>query len=437
VATVDLLVTDANGIMRGKRVRRDVLPKVFERGVCLPGSLFAADVSGHTVEASGLGFDRGDADDVCFPVPETLTLTGWSRGADAQVIITAHTPDGTPFFADPRQVLARTLARFGDLGLTPMVAVELEFYLIDRELDGLGGPQPPCSPVSGRRERSTQVYGMTELDDYSAFLAEVDRLAEAQGLPADTAVAEYAPGQYEVNLHHVPDALAAADHAVLLKRVIRRAAEACGMAATFMAKPYADQAGSGTHVHVSLLDADGVNVFAADAPTGSPMLGHAAAGLLATMPEAVALLAPNVNSMRRFQPDNFVPLVPCWGANNRTAAVRIPAGDVGSRRLEHRVAGADANPYLAVAAVLAGTHHGLVNELAPPPPVIGNAVAEGSVQLPASWLHAIECLERGSILPDYLDPEFVRVYLACRRHERERFHRVITPLEHEWYLHTV
>jgi glutamine synthetase len=437
VATVDLLITDANGIMRGKRVRREVLPKVFEEGVCLPGSVFAADVSGETVEASGLGFDRGDADDVCFPVSDTLTLTGWQRGADAQVIVTMYTPDGEPFFADPRQALARTVGRYAELGLTPVVAVELEFYLLDREPDACGRPQPPCSPVSGRRERGTQVYGMTELDDYSAFLAEVDRLAAAQGLPADTAVAEYAPGQYEVNLHHVPDALAAADHAVLLKRVIRRAAEACGMAATFMAKPYADQAGSGTHVHVSLLDQNGENVFAAAAPTGSPRLGQAAAGLLATMPEAVALLAPNVNSMRRFQPDNFVPLVPCWGVNNRTAAVRIPAGDPGARRLEHRVAGADANPYLATAAVLAGMHHGLVSELTPPPPAVGNAAVEGSVQLPASWLHAIECLERGTVLPEYLDPEFVRVYLACRRHERERFHRSITPLEHEWYLHTL
>jgi glutamine synthetase len=437
VETIDLLVTDANGIMRGKRVRRDVLPKVFEQGVCLPGSLFAADISGETVEASGLGFDRGDADEVCFPVPETLTLTGWERGADAQVIITMHTPGGAPFFADPRQVLARTLRRFDALGFTPVVAVELEFYLLDRERDGRGGPQPPCSPVSGRRERSTQVYGITELDDYSAFLAEVDRLASAQGLPADTAVAEYAPGQYEVNLHHVPDALVAADHAVLLKRVIRRAAEACGMAATFMAKPYADQAGSGTHVHVSLLDEDGRNVFAADEATGSPLLGQAAAGLLVTMPEAIALLAPNVNSMRRFQPDNFVPLVPCWGVNNRTAAVRIPAGGADARRLEHRVAGADANPYLATAAVLAGMHHGLANGLTPPPPAIGNAAVEGAVQLPASWLHAIESLERGTVLPDYLDPEFVRVYLACRRHERERFHRSITPLEHEWYLSTV
>ena len=437
VANVDLLVTDPNGIVRGKRVRRDVLPKVFEQGICLPGSVFACDINGETVESSGLGFDRGDADDLCRPVPDSLTLTGWERGADAQVIMTMFDHAGRPFFADPRQALVRTLARYSELGLTPVVALELEFYLLDREPDADGRPQPPCSPVSGRRELSTQVYGIAELDDYSAFLAEVDRLAGIQGVPADTAVAEYAPGQYEINLEHVDDALVAADYAVLLKRIIRRAAEACGMDATFMAKPYAGEAGSGTHLHVSLLDEDGRNVFAAEDPLGSPRLAQAAAGLIATMPEALALLAPNVNSMRRFQPDAFVPITPSWGANNRTVAVRVPTGGPESRRIEHRVAGADANPYLVAAAVLAGMHHGLSAELAPPPPVVGNATAGDGARLPGSWLHAIETLAEGRILPDYLDPEFLRVFLACREHERRRFHETITPLEHAWYLRSV
>ncbi len=437
VANVDLLVTDANGIVRGKRVRRDVLPKVFEQGICLPGSVFACDVNGETVESSGLGFDRGDADEVCLPVAGTLALTGWDRGADAQVVMTMFDPDGGPFFADPRQVLAGTLARFGQLGLTPVVALELEFYLLDREAGPDGRPQPPRSPISGRRESSTQVYGMAELDDYAAFLAEVERLATIQGVPADTAVAEYAPGQYEVNLKHVADALSAADHAVLLKRIIRRAAEACGMDATFMAKPYADQAGSGTHIHVSLLDGQGRNIFASEDPIGSPALARAAAGLLETMPEALALLAPNVNSMRRFQPDAFVPITTSWGANNRTVAVRVPTGGPKTRRIEHRVAGADANPYLVAAAVLAGMHHGLVNELTAPPPVVGNATVEGGVRLPGSWLHAIETLASGAVLPDYLGRDFVRVYLACREHERRRFHETITPLEHDWYLRSV
>ena len=423
--------------MRGKRVRRDVLPKVFEQGLCLPGSVFACDINGETVESSGLGFHRGDADDLCRPVPGSLTLTGWERGADAQLIMTMFDHAGRPFFADPRQVLGRTLARYSELGLTPVVALELEFYLLDREPDAAGRPQPPRSPVSGRRERSTQVYGMTELDDYSAFLAEVDRLAAIQGVPADTAVAEYAPGQYEINLQHVDDAVTAADHAVLLKRIIRRAAEAFGMDATFMAKPYAGEAGSGTHMHVSLLDEDGRNVFAAEDPLGSPRLAQAAAGLLATMPEALALLAPNVNSMRRFQPDAFVPITPSWGANNRTVAVRVPTGGPESRRIEHRVAGADANPYLVAAAVLAGMHHGLSAELTPPPPVVGNATVGDGASLPGSWLHAIETLAEGRVLPDYLDPEFVRVFLACREHERRRFHETITPLEHAWYLRSV
>ena len=437
VAIDDLILTDANGIVRGKRVRKDVLPKVFAEGICLPGSVFACDISGDTVEASGLGFERGDADDLAFPVAATLAPTGWERGADAQVIMTLFDPGGEPFFADPRLVLTRVLGRFGELGLQPVVALELEFYLVDRAPDGTGGPQPPRSPVSGRRESATQVYGIAELDDYSAFLAEVDRLATIQGVPADTAIAEYAPGQYEINLQHVDDALAAADHAVLLKRIIRRAAECCDLDATFMAKPYADQAGSGTHVHISLLDAEGRNVFAAEDPAGSPRLGHAAAGLLATMPGALALLAPNVNSMRRFQPDAFVPLMPCWGVNNRTAAVRVPAGDAASRRIEHRVAGADANPYLVTAAVLAGMHYGLSQELQPPAPATGNAAVADGPLLPGSWLHAIEELEGSTVLGDYLHPEFLRVYLACRRHERLRFQRSITQLEYDWYLRTV
>jgi glutamine synthetase len=438
VASIDLLITDANGIVRGKRVRKDVLEKVFSKGICVPGSVFGCDICGDTVEATGLGFDRGDSDEICLPVPGTLSLTGWESGADAQVVMTMVEDDGTPFFADPRQVLAKVLDRFHADGLDPMIAVELEFYLIDRTAREDGGPQPPTSPVTGERESSTQVYGMAELDAYSGFLDEVDRLCAVQNVPADTAVAEYAPGQYEVNLHHVADAMKACDQAVLLKRIIKRAAERLGMDATFMAKPYAARSGSGTHIHVSVLDEAGENVFMSDDPAGSPALGHAAAGLLDAMPESMALLAPNANSFRRFQPDNFVPMTPCWGVNNRTTAVRIPAGGPSSRRIEHRVAGADANAYLVVAAVLAGMHHGMSGKLEPPPPMEGDAgAADDTGQLPTSWLSAIEALEQGAILPGYLGEDFIRVFAACRRHERQSFEANVTPLEVEWYLRTV
>jgi glutamine synthetase len=436
VANVDLLISDANGIVRGKRVRRDVLKKVFRKGVCLPGSIFGCDICGDTVEATGLGFDRGDSDDLCYPVPGTLGLTGWASGADAQVIMTMYEADGTPFFADPRQVLTRVVERLGAADLYPMIAVELEFYLLDREADTQGKPQPPRSPATGEREASTQVYGMAELDGYSAFLDEVDRLCRVQGVPADTAVAEYAPGQYEINLHHVADPLAACDQATLLKRIIKRSAERFGMDATFMAKPYMDRSGSGTHVHVSMLNAEGENIFADEDPAGSLPLGHAVAGLLEAMPESMAILAPNVNSFRRFQPGNFVPMTPCWGVNNRTTAVRIPAGDPGSRRIEHRVAGADANVYLVVAAVLAGMHYGITEALEPPAAVEGDAAGDGR-PLPKSWLHAIQAFERGRILPLYLGEDFIKVFAACRRHERQSFQANVTPMELEWYLRTV
>ncbi len=436
VGNIDLLITDANGIVRGKRIRRDALGKVYEKGICLPGSIFGCDICGDTVETTGLGFDRGDSDDICLPVPDTLSLTGWQSGADAQVIMSMFEADGTPFFADPRQVLERVLARFRADGLNPMIAVELEFYLLDREAGAGGAPQPPMSPVTGERESSTQVYGMAELDAYSAFLDEVDRLCSMQNLPADTAVAEYAPGQYEINLHHVADAAAACDQAMLLKRIIKRAAERFGMDATFMAKPYADRSGSGTHIHVSMLDAGGGNVFEDASPAGSEALRYAVGGLLEAMPESMAILAPNANSFRRFQPGNFVPMTPCWGVNNRTTAIRIPAGDPAARRIEHRVAGADANVYLVVAAVLAGMHHGMANEIEPPPPSEGDAAAEEGT-LPNSWLHAIEALQRGAILPGYLGEDFLRVFAACRRQERLSYEASVSPLEIEWYLRTV
>lgn len=437
VETVDLLIADGNGIVRGKRINDGHLLKAFEDGICLPASVFGLDTRGQTVEETGLGFDTGDADHVCMPVPGTLGRTGWRTGAGAQVFLMMQDKNGAPFFADPRVVLAGVLQRFDELRLTPVVALELEFYLLDRQRDERGRPQPPRSPVTGQRESSTQVYGMAELDDYTAFMDEVTRIADIQRVPADTAVSEYAPGQYEVNLGHQPDALRAADHALLLKRIIKRAANSMGMEATFMAKPYQEQSGSGTHVHVSLLDEAGNNVFASDAPLSNPAMRHAIGGLATTMGESLALMAPNSNSYRRFQPDSFVPLAPTWGLNNRTVALRIPAGDRAATRVEHRVAGADANPYLVAAAVLAGIHHGLSHKVEPPPPSEGNAAEQVERALPSGWLHAIEALEAGSVMQAYFGAPFLDIFTACRRFERESFASHVTSLEYEWYLRAV
>jgi glutamine synthetase len=227
VSSIDLLIADGNGIVRGKRINDDHLEKVYTKGICLPGSIFGLDTCGQTVEETGLGFEKGDADNMCYPVPGTLTLTGWRTGAGAQLLMTMLDDDGTPFQADPRVVLGDVVRRFRDLGLTPVVALELEFYLLDTERDEAGRPQPPKSPVTGQRESSTQVYGMAELDDYTEFMDEVRRIADIQGVPADTAVSEYAPGQYEVNLSHLPDAIRASDHAVWPSRIRNSPAAAC------------------------------------------------------------------------------------------------------------------------------------------------------------------------------------------------------------------
>ncbi|OBS08841.1 glutamine synthetase family protein [Acidihalobacter prosperus] len=438
VVAVDLIVSDVNGILRGKRVSVQSLPKIYADGVNLPGSVFAADITGDTAEETGLGFEIGDADQICHPIPGTLRRTPWHARPTAQLLLTMYDEHGAPYFADPRHRLADMLARFRkDLGLTPVVAVELEFYLIDRARAPDGGPQPPISPVSGEREHKTQVYGIAELDDYGAFLEEVDAACLTQGIPADTAVAEYAPGQYEINLRHQSDPLAACDHAVLLKRVVRSVAQRHGMYATFMAKPYADLPGSGTHIHVSLLDADGHNVFGNGDALGSPLLRHALGGLIETMPESMALCAPNANSFRRFREDTFVPLSPAWAYNNRTTALRIPAGPDHARRLEHRVAGADANPYLLTAMVLAGIHHGLTHRCDPGAPIEGNAYAQLAPALPITWLDALRALDAAAILPGYLGSDFLRVYLANKHTERAKFRHHISSLEYAWYLHTV
>jgi glutamine synthetase len=431
---VDLLIPDTNGVMRGKRLQRDALAKVYRDGLALPGSIFAADITGDTVEETGLGFDEGDADRLCWPLPGSLRVVPWEQGR-AQALLTMHEADGRRFFADPRQVLRQVLERFEEHGLTPVVAVELEFYLIDRERTPSGAPQPPISPGSGIRARQTQVYSMSDLDENGALLSAVARACESQQIPAFTAVAEYAPGQFEVNLLHRPDVLEACDDAVLLKRLVKALTRQHGFDATFMAKPYPSQAGSGLHLHVSLQDETGANVFAgAEQGCGSDVLRHAVGGLATLLPESMALLAPNANSFRRYAPGVYVARAPTWGHNNRTVALRIPAGPPQATRIEHRVAGADANPYLVAAAVLAGIHYGLSNGCDPGEPVSGNADEQRDPSLPLTWGEALEAFALSETLPEYFGSEFCHVYYETRASERRKFQEVVTALEYDWYL---
>jgi len=434
---IDLLLHDLNGVDRGKRVDVAGSTAAFTHGLLLPGSMFAMDVPGHTVEATGLGFDEGDADRPCRPIAGTLVDVPWLDHGVAQAQLTMHERDGRPFAGDPRHLLARVLQRFQPLGLTPVVAVELEFYLLDRELTAQGLPQPPPSPLTARREHRTQINSMLDLDACSRVLADIDSACRVQQVPATSALAEYGPGQFEVNLAHGGDALAVCDQAVRFRRIVKCVARHHAMDATFMAKPYADMAGSGLHVHVSLNDTAGRNVFADEDARGSAPMRHAAAGLLDTMAEGMAIFAPLANSWRRLQPEAYVPLTADWSLNNRGAALRVPVSDAANRRLEHRVAGADANIYLVMAWVLGGVLAGLAAAREPRAPLAGNvyrSTQQLGEALPRYWPVALERFATSSFARELLGPELHRLFAMVKRHELEDFSRHPTPQEFALYL---
>jgi len=432
---LDVLLADLGATPRGKRLHIDDLATVYAGGFLLPGSMFALDTLGNTVESTGLGFDEGDADRQCLPLDNSLVPVPWSTEGVAQIQVSMFEHDRTPFFGDPRHVLGDVLKRFASRGLKPVVAIELEFYVVDINRLENGNVQPAALPGSGRRPRGKQINSMSVLGEMSAILTEIVRAAELQHVPATTVLAECGPGQYEVNLRHETDAQQACDSAVRLKRLVRGIFLRHGMQATFMAKPYADASGNGGHIHVSLLNEQGHNVFASSAPEGNDMLRQAIGGLATTMADCMLVFAPTANSYRRLQPMNYVPLDATWGVNNRGVALRIPVSDATNRRIEHRVSGADVNPYLLTAAVLAGIHYGLEKRSDPGPPLMGNPYATGAAPtLPTYWPAAAQAFARSDFIRDYFGERFQRLYHTVRQSELQAFDAHVTPLEYDWYL---
>lgn len=432
----EIVFTALSGVPRGKRLRRHELMAVYEQGRFLPGSVLVCDVTGRDVEETGLVWEDGDADRVARPAPGTLVRAPWLGDDTAQVITSMFELSGEPNDLDPRHVLTRVLERFAADGLTPVVACELEYYLVDPRRTADGG-LALAAPKGGHAPTLHGVYGLRELEDFSGFLRELWATADVQGVPLEGAISEYAPGQLELTLRHGPDALRAADEAVMYKRLAKGVAARHGVEATFMAKPFADLAGSGLHLHVSVEDRDGANIFAAAAAEGSAALRHAVGGLKAALADGMAIFAPNANSYRRFRPNSYAPVAPTWGVNNRTVSLRVPAGPPPSRHIEHRVAGADANPYLALAALLAGVHHGLTQEIDPGPPVEGDgyaAAARSNERLPGHWFAAVDLFAASAVMSDYLGARFVDMFARVKRAEQDRFNEVVSPLDYDWYL---
>ncbi len=433
---IDLILPDMNGLLRGKRVTRDALDKVYQNGVCLPMSLIGTDVTGNTVEETGLGYDIGDEDRICRPIPGTLRPIPWQAKPMAQCLIQMEDGNGGLFEANPREVLKRVVDRYKAKGLTPVVAVELEFYLLDAELTPDGRPQTSINPATGRRNTTTQVYSMEDLNDYQGFTDAISDACRKQRIPADTAVAEYAPGQFEINLKHRSDAVMACDDAILLKRAIKAVAGKENLLASFMAKPFVDQAGSGTHIHVSVLDRDGNNIFACTPEAPATTLKHAVAGLQRTSRDCMVMFAPHANSYRRFVLNAFVPLNDCWGFNNRTVAMRIPHSDPANIRVEHRIAGADANPYLVTAAVLAGMLEGLENGGDPGPAIVGNAYEQTAMR-ELFWRDTLRDFMASDFIANTFGSHFQHIFGQQKLKELRSFQREVTTLEIDWYLRLV
>ena len=433
---LDVHYTNLAGVPRGKRLRAHEFAAAFDQGRFLPGSILVVDITGLDVEESGMVWEDGDADRIGWPVPGTLARAPWLGDANvcdsADLMLSMHELDGRPCDLDPRQVLRNVVARFAADGLTPVVACELEFYLLDAARTADGGVQLPRGP-DGRVASHRQVYGLDAADLDGEFLRDLWASCDALGLPTGAAIGEYAAGQYEVTLAHKPDALGAADDAARFKRVAKGVAARHGRVATFMAKPFAEVSGSGLHIHVSVLDAGGTNIFAADAPQGSKALGHAIGGAANLMPASIAVFAPNANSYRRFKRNSYAPVRAGWGVNNRTVPLRIPVGPPDGRHLEHRLSGADANPWLAVAAVLAGVHHGLTHRIDPGPPVTGDGQTTGE-RLPTDWAHALALFEGSGLLADYWGGRAAEMYAVVKRVEAERYNAVVTPLDYDWVL---
>ncbi|AHM02671.1 glutamine synthetase family protein [Roseibacterium elongatum DSM 19469] len=434
IKSIRVAAADLNGQPRGKRIARRYADKAIAEGTRFPYSVLNLDIWGEDIDDSPLVFEAGDPDGILMPTERGFVPMPWLDAPTALLPIWMFHHDGRPYDGDPRQALARVVARYGERGLTPVVATEMEFYLIDdrgREL------RVPPSPRSGKRRHQAEILAMRQLDAWDNFFTALYDACEAMDIPADTTISEAGPGQFEINLMHQADALKAADDAWLFKIAVKGLARQHGFAASFMAKPYPDYSGNGLHTHFSVLDAGGNNIFDDRRAGGAARLGHAIAGCIAAMPGSMLVFAPHAGSYDRLVPGAHAPTGIAWAHENRTTALRVPSGSPAARRIEHRVAGGDINPYLFLAAVLGAALNGMEDEATPPAPITGNAYDKDLAQLPASWAEAIEAFDQSPEIVRIFAPEIRRNFLATKRQELRYMGELSKDEQQDLYLDTV
>jgi glutamine synthetase len=430
--TIRVAACDLNGQMRGKRIPASYAPKLAKGAVRMPLSALNVDVFGLDIENSPLVFETGDADGILMPTGRGPMPTPWLDTPQPLVPMQMMLDDGAPFEGDPRYALTRVLDRYSARGWSVMAATELEFTLVDDSGERLGAV---INPMTGRPVQSAAVLGLAQLDAFDAFFSALYEACAQMDIPAQTTTSESGVGQFEITLNH-QDALKAADDTWLFKALIRGLARKFGFAATFMAKPFAGDAGNGMHMHFSVLDADGANVFNDGGPGGTDLLRQGVAGCLVAMPASTLLFAPHANSYTRLVPGNHAPTSVCWAYENRTAAVRIPGGPPAARRIEHRVAGGDINPYLTFAVILGAAMEGIDNAMTPPAPITGNAYDLDLPQLAPDWATAIDLFEAEPLVARIFPAELIRNLVLTKRQELRLMDEIDEALHWKTYINT-
>ena len=434
VRSIRLAVADLNGHARGKRVPTRFSDKVFSSGIRCPFSALNVDIWGEDIEDSPLVFETGDRDGVMKPTERGLLPIPWLDTPSALMPVWTFHEDGRPFQGDPRHALDGVLKRYRDRGLRPVVAVELEFYLIDDS-----GPelQMPPSPRTSKRRKAADTLSLQALDCFDGFFNDLYDACEAMDIPADAAISETGYGQFEINLMHSDDALRAADDAWLFKMLVKGIARQHGFAASFMAKPYPNGSGSGLHTHFSVLDKGGRNIFDDGGSKGTDQLRHAINGCVEAMHDSTLIFAPHANSYARMVPGAHAPTGICWAYENRTAALRVPGGSPAARRIEHRVAGGDVNPYLMLTGILGAAMNGLEDAIAPPEPISGNSYAQDLPQIPNDWGTAIDAFESSQQVARIFHPELIRNLVMTKRQELRCMGKLDVDEQTAIYLETV
>jgi glutamine synthetase len=426
---VECVISDLPGIARGKAVPASKFAR--QDYFHLPDSIFYQTITGDWGDAAGAeGFIERDM--VLRPDMGTATAAPWTGDWTLQVIHDAYDRHGAPVPFSPRNVLKRVMGLYEAQGWKPVVAPEMEFFLIARNLD----PAQDIKPMVGRSGRpaaARQAYSMTAVDEFGPVIDDIYDFAEAQGFEIDGITQEGGAGQLEINLRH-GNPVKLADEVFYFKRLIREAALRHDCFATFMAKPIADEPGSAMHIHHSVLDLEtGKNLFSGPQGGETDAFFNFIGGLQTHLPSAIAVLAPYVNSYRRYVKDHAAPINLEWGRDNRTTGIRIPLSGTEARRVENRLAGMDCNPYLGIAASLACGYLGLMEERRPSKQFKGDAY-EGEGDIPRVLGQALDLFDEAKALHEVLGPEFARVYSIVKRAEYDEFLQVISPWEREHLL---